>query len=231
MKRFMRLSLVIATLMVLAACATAYLTPTKRLTRKEDAIDLESAVPKQFGNWVMETGGVPFVPSEDTKELIARIYDQTLNRTYVNSTSGERIMLSIAYGGSQTRQLRAHRQEVCYTAQGFQISQLEQANLHVANANIRGTRMVARQGDVRIEPVTYWFTMGDTVVQSYVDRQIAQLKYAMSGVIPDGYLFRVSSLSNNATQAYAKQAAFSTELMGQVDPRLAQRLLGGASKP
>ncbi|MYM41656.1 exosortase-associated protein EpsI, B-type [Duganella qianjiadongensis] len=229
MKQFMRLSLAIATMMVLAACATAYLTPTKRLTAKEDAIDLEAAVPKQFGGWTMETGGVPFVPSEDTKELIARIYDQTLNRTYVNS-AGERIMLSIAYGGSQTRQLRAHRQEVCYTAQGFQISQLEQANLQIGNSTIRGTRMLARQGDVRVEPVTYWFTMGDTVVQSYVDRQIAQLKYAMSGVIPDGYLYRVSSLSSNSAQAYAKQAAFSTELLSQVDPRLAQRLLGGASK-
>jgi len=229
MKQFMRLSLLIATLMILAACATAYLTPTKRLTAKEDAIDLEAAVPKQFGSWTLETGGVPFVPSEDTKELIARIYDQTLNRTYVNS-AGERIMLSIAYGGSQTRQLRAHRQEVCYTAQGFQISQLEQANLLIGSANIRGTRMVARQGDVRVEPVTYWFTMGDTVVQSYVDRQIAQLKYAMSGVIPDGYLYRVSSLSSEPAQAYAKQAAFSTELLSQVDPRLAQRLLGGASK-
>jgi EpsI family protein len=228
MNRLLSKSLVAATLMLLAACATVYLTPTKHLTRKEDALDLEQAVPKQFGDWTVETGGVPFVPSEDTKELIARIYDQTLNRTYVNS-AGERIMLSIAYGGSQTRQLRAHRQEVCYTAQGFQISGLEQATLHISNADIRGTRMVARQGDARIEPVTYWFTMGDTVVQNYMDRQVAQLKYALSGVIPDGYLYRVSSLSANTPAAFARQAAFSTELMAKVDPRLAQRLLGGAS--
>ena len=229
MNRLLSKSIAATALMLLAACATSYLTPTKRLVKTEDAINLEQAVPTKFGDWTVETNGVPLVPSEDSKELIARIYDQTLNRTYVNS-AGERIMLSIAYGGSQTRQLRAHRQEVCYTAQGFQISQLEHPTLSIRNASIRGTRMVARQGDARIEPVTYWFTMGDSVVQNFTDRQVAQLKYALSGVIPDGYLFRVSSLSANPASAYAKQAAFSSELMGQVDPRLAQRLLGSGSQ-
>jgi len=230
MNRLLSKSIAAAAMMLLAACATVYLTPTEKLTRKEDALDLEKSVPTKFGDWTVDTNGAQLVPSENSKELIAKIYDQTLNRTYVNS-AGDRIMLSIAYGGSQTRQLRAHRQEVCYTAQGFQISQLEHPTLHIRNADIRGTRMVARQGETRIEPVTYWFTMGDTVVQNFMDRQVAQLKYALSGVIPDGYLYRVSSLSRDPADAYARQAAFSSELMAQVDPRLAKRLLGGGSRP
>ncbi|WP_374357615.1 exosortase-associated protein EpsI, B-type [Pseudoduganella danionis] len=229
MKRVLNRSLIAGVLMFSTAGATVYLTPTQRLVAKEDALVLEDLVPKQFGDWKMDPNAIAVVPSEDTRELVAKIYDQTLNRTYVNS-QGERIMLSIAYGGSQTRQLRAHRQEVCYTAQGFQISSLQQTTFEINHAAIRGTRMVAAQGNVRIEPVTYWFTMGNTVVQNYLDRQVAQLKYALSGVIPDGYLYRVSSISLDASEAFKKQDAFSSELLAHVDPKLATRLLGNVGK-
>ena len=47
--------------------------------------------------------------------------------------------------------------------------------------------MVATQGP-RVEPVTYWFTTGDRVVLTYLQREMAQFKYALSGYIPDGYL-------------------------------------------
>jgi len=229
MNRVLNRSLIAGVLMLSTAGATVYLTPTQRLVAKEDALVLEDLVPKQFGDWTMDPNAIAVVPSEDTRELVAKIYDQTLNRTYVNS-QGERIMLSIAYGGSQTRQLRAHRQEVCYTAQGFQISNLQQAAFEINRTTIRGTRMVATQGNARVEPVTYWFTMGDTVVQNYLDRQVAQLKYALSGVIPDGYLYRVSSISADAADAFRKQDAFSSQLLKQVDPRLAKRLLGEIKK-
>ena len=153
-----------------------------------------------------------------------KIYDQILSRTYVNS-KGERIMLSITYGSRQNQQMRAHRQEVCYSAQGFKISQLQRLPMSVSGATVPSARMVATQGQ-RVEPVTYWFTMGDDAVMSYLDREITQLKYAVAGQIPDGYLVRLSSLSANPQEAFERQADFANALMSSLDPELRARLTG-----
>jgi EpsI family protein len=78
----------------------------------------------------------------------------------------------------------------------------------------------------RTEPVTYWFTMGNGIVRSYVDRQLAQMKYAFSGLIPDGYLFRVSSIETNPEIAYSRQIEFANQLLQATPPELRQKLLG-----
>lgn len=220
-----RRNIILLALMLIAAFSSFALTPTKKLSLQLETIDLEQAVPKKFGQWSVDTNASPILPSAESQEAVAKIYDQTLTRTYVSNT-GERIMLSIAYGGTQNQQLRAHRQEVCYAAQGFKISQLQQVDLQFGKSTINGTRMVAQQGNQRIEPVTYWFTMGDEVVRSYLDRQVTQLKYALSGYLPDGYLFRVSSLSADSEAAFRNQQLFADELLLNVDNRLASRLLG-----
>jgi EpsI family protein len=114
---------------------------------------------------------------------------------------------------------------VCYSAQGFKISQLQRLPLKVAGAMVPSARMVASQGQ-RVEPVTYWFTMGDDAVMSYLDREVTQLKYALAGKIPDGYLVRVSSLSANSEQAFAKHSEFADALMSSLDSELRRRLVG-----
>ncbi len=220
-----RSNFILLALMLIAAFSEFALTPTKKLSQQLESIDLEQAVPKSFGQWSVDTNASPVLPSAETLEAVAKIYDQTLSRTYVNE-SGKRIMLSIAYGGSQNQQLRAHRQEVCYAAQGFQISQLKQIDLQFGKSTINGTRMIAQQGNQRIEPVTYWFTMGDKVVRSFLERQITQLRYAFTGYLPDGYLFRVSSISADSELAFKDQQLFADELLLNVDIRLAKRLLG-----
>lgn len=220
----------ICVLMVSSGAAALALTPTKKLAEHQVQLNLETAVPMSFGNWVLDPNVVPVAPSDEKLELINKIYDQVLTRTYVNKQNGRRVMLSIAYGGSQTGQLRAHRQEVCYAAQGFAISDLHKFEMPLAGTVVTGTRMVAQQGTTRIEPVTYWFTVGDQVVRSYVDRQLAQLKYAFSGFIPDGYLYRVSSISTDAASAYVEQEDFTKELMGRIDPLLLKRLVGNGPK-
>ena len=137
-------------------------------------------------------------------------------------------MLSVAYGASQNREMRAHRQEVCYAAQGFQINNLKHDVVAISDAQIPVTRMVAVH-QYRTEPVTYWFTMGDGIVRSYIDRQLAQLKYAFSGLIPDGYLFRVSSIESDPEIAYTRQIEFANQLLQASTPELRQKLLGGST--
>jgi EpsI family protein len=210
--------------MLCASVTTYYLIPNSLLADTVTKIVIENAVPKAFGDWQVDEMMVPISPSPEQKEAVDKIYDQVVSRTYLNS-KGERIMLSIAYGSAQTRKMRAHRQEVCYQAQGFQIKDLRTDQVAIAGTEIPVTRMVAVQGS-RIEPVTYWFTMGDFLVRSYLDRQLVQLTYAFSGYVPDGYLLRVSSIDSNTPRAFNNQLIFSRQLMDAVSPELRRKLIG-----
>ena len=187
-------SYVLCGLMLSAAWATVKLTPQEQLASTTTPIDLAVAIPIDFGDWKIDPNVAPIRPSPVQQETLDKTYDQIVSRTYVNSLN-ERVMLTVAYGSSQTRKARAHRQEVCYAAQGFKIGDLEQTNQRVLGVEIPMTRFIGTQVD-RTEPVTYWFTIGDSLVRSYWDRQIVQLKYAFLGAIPDGYLFRVSSIAS-----------------------------------
>ena len=216
--------LIVAGLMVGAAALSVVATPNNKLSDTRQQFSLEAEVPKTFGDWRVDTSIVPLPPSPDQQSVLNQIYDQILSRTYINSR-GERIMLSITYGSKQNQQLRAHRQEVCYSAQGFKISGLQHLDLKVAGGTFPATRMVATQGQ-RIEPVTYWFTTGDTVVQTYWDRELAQFRYALSGYVPDGYLVRISSLSHDPEAAFEQQIDFANALFPTLDRELRRRLVG-----
>ncbi|MGE5616234.1 MAG: exosortase, partial [Bacillota bacterium] len=83
-------------------------------------IDLERAVPTQFAEWRVDPDVVPVAPAPDVQANLARLYQQVVSRTYVGPNCA-RMMLTIAHGGDQSDALKAHRQEVCYSAQGFDI--------------------------------------------------------------------------------------------------------------
>jgi EpsI family protein len=213
-------------LMIGASVLSFVAVPTELLSATRQSFDLHREIPTSFGDWTLDESVVPIPPSPDQAALLTQIYDQILSRTYINSR-GERVMLSITYGSRQNQQMRAHRQEVCYSAQGFKIAQLERKDIKVADAPITSTRMVAVQGQ-RVEPVTYWFTMGDEVVMTYLDRELVQFKYAMSGYIPDGYLVRVSNLSGNSEQAFRDHILFADTLFQNLKTDLRYRLIGNS---
>jgi len=224
MNRALLRPVLVFALMLGTAAMSVLAVPTRLLSDTRPGFKLEDAIPKSFGDWKVDPFMVPIPPSPDQESAMSKIYDQILSRTYVNSR-GERIMLSITYGSRQNQAMRAHRQEVCYSAQGFKISQLRRLPMQVAGAQVPVAQMVATQGQ-RMEPVTYWFTMGDSAVMSYMDREVTQLRYALTGKIPDGYLVRVSSLSADPEQAFARHKDFADALMSNIDGELRRRLTG-----
>lgn len=227
MKLITRRALLIGIAMLATAVAAIALKPVEKIAAQGPSFQLETAIPKAFGDWQVNSSITPVIPSPDVKEKLDQLYEQMVNRTYVNS-SGQMMMLSIAYGSVQSLKLRTHRQEVCYRAQGFNVQQIHSQTISVLGRPISATHMFATQGQ-RKEPVTYWFTMGDHVVQSYLSRQLVQLKYAFSGYIPDGFLVRVSSLSPAPESAYPAQIEFANELIRSIDPAMAIRLVGKPS--
>jgi EpsI family protein len=147
-----------------------------------------------------------------------------VSRSYVNS-AGEQMMLTIAYGGDQSDALKAHRQEVCYTAQGFTIHGLAHGDLSAAGRTIPVTRMLAVRGE-RSEPVTYWFTMGERVVRGRLERLNVQLASGLAGRIPDGMLVRVSSISTDVAPAFDAQQKFVAALLAAMPEAHAARVAG-----
>ncbi len=212
--------------MVLCAGAAVALKPT-RAHQYTAAFDLEGAIPRSFGSWIIDPSIVPIVPAPDVQAQLDRLYSQIVSRTYVNS-QGERVMLVLAYGGEQSDALKAHRQEVCYAAQGFEIRNVLNENLRFREKMIPVTRMVAVRG-ARSEPVTYWFTMGDRVVLGRLERLMVQLRFGLSGRIPDGMLVRVSSISSNPVEAFSGQEEFIGRLLEGMQQGDVHRLLGSRS--
>lgn len=192
MRAINKTNLYIGLAMLLAAFGGVMLKPTNLIANQKPTINLETMIPKQFSEWKIDESIIPLQADPEREALIKKIYYQTLARTYVNQ-KGERVMLSIAYGGNMSEQMQTHRPEVCYKAQGFEIKGTEKLNIDTGFGTISGKRVLAKMGN-RIEPITYWIAIGDKVSFSNLEWKFQQFKYALSGKIAGGLLFRISGL-------------------------------------
>jgi EpsI family protein len=198
--------------------------PTVRIADQGPKVDLEAMIPKQFGDWRMVNEGAAIITDPQQAATLERIYNQTLARTYVDS-KGYRVMLSIAYGGDQSDSMQVHKPEICYPAQGFVVMEKTQGIVGIQAGSLPATRLVASLGSRR-EPITYWTTIGNQVVVTGLQKKLVEMKYAFTGKIPDGLLFRVSSISDDTISAFQQQEQFVNQLLKAVPPEHWQRLTG-----
>ena len=219
-----RIALLIATLMCAASAGAIVTRPGTKAADLGPAISLETMIPKQFGDWQEEPQRIVQVVNPQTQELLDKLYTETLSRTYVNA-SGYRIMLSLAYGSDQRGALQAHKPEVCYPAQGFTLHRTEASQLATPFGEIPAQRLFTSKGP-REEPVTYWFTVGDTAVQGKLQKRLIDLRYGLTGRIPDGMLFRVSSIDPDQARANRMQDQFVNQLLHALSPAERKRLSG-----
>jgi len=222
------LSFVLLLMMLLVSGLTAAIQPRILLADELGKLDLDAIVPKQFGDWVLDPGPA-MVINPQVKETLDKIYNQTLSRTYVNS-KGYRVMLSIAYGLDQRDAMQVHYPEVCYPAQGFHVSSNETGVLKTSLGSIPVRHLSTSLSGQRFEPVTYWTTIGEEVVANNSNKKLAELHYGLRGHIPDGLLFRVSSIDRNTAVAFSEQEAFVAQLLPSVEAKHLSRLSGLGSR-
>lgn len=191
--------------------------------------DLETMFPKEFGDWQVDRSMPLILPAPDVQAKLDAIYNQVLARSYVNRKTGARIMLSVAYGGDQSDGLNAHLPEVCYPAQGFELTGKQGGVLELVGRRVPVQRLITRLGG-RHEPVTYWLTLGETVAAGRTERKIQQMRYGLRGLVPDGMLVRVSSIGRDTDSAFRGQEDFLKELADAV-PRSYQSRVFGMRKP
>ncbi len=196
-----RASLAYAIVCVLAAVSAWALTPHPVAVL--NAPRLSDSVPRRFGDWAelpspfaqvsLSTGDAPNIDQP---------YDQTLMRTYVNK-DGQVVMLALAWGAKQRQEVKVHRPDLCYVAQGHQIKKLTTVHLnyvHSPNGPVIGKRMITgspRGG----EAVTYWIRIGTTYSGDALETRMHILREGLAGRIPDGILVRASMAIRDVSDA------------------------------
>ncbi|NOU25201.1 MAG: EpsI family protein [Methylotenera sp.] len=215
----------VSLLLVFTAVSSVLATPKFNALSKPPV--LENVVPKQLGEWKEKPSTYAQVSVNTYTQAISdAIYDQVLMRTYQNS-SGNQVMLALAYAGEQRQEIKIHQVEVCYPAQGFQLISMQN---HVFNIKgnpvpINGKRLIFKKGN-KIEAVSYWIRLGNSFPMSGLQMRLKILREGLKGKIDDGVLVRVSTLiedESEAPAAYELQEQFLADLLvGVVEsaPRL-----------
>ncbi|MES2583351.1 MAG: exosortase-associated protein EpsI, B-type [Pseudomonadota bacterium] len=220
-------ALIVFAAMVTTAALAHWATPSTHLSDVLGKPDLEKIFPAEFAGWRIDARAGMVLPSPQTQAILDSIYNQTLSRTYINP-AGERVMLSVAYGGDQSDATRAHLPEVCYPAQGFQITANAIGQLDLAGRSV-STRLLMSKLGQRNEPITYWLIVGDRVTLSRVDQKLTQFRLGLKGLIPDGMLVRVSSIDSDMSRGHRVQAQFLADMATAFSETSRDRVFGTLS--
>ena len=219
-----RRALLVAAVMFSGSGLAVALRPTRHMSDEIGFPNLEDIFPSSFGEWRIDTSLPLILPSPDVQAQLDKIYNQVLALTYVNA-AGDRVMLSVAYGGDQSDATSAHRPEVCYPAQGFAIRQNFSGTVRISGREIPVRRLMSQMGG-RHEPITYWIVVGDEVVTTGIGQKLAQMRFGLGNVIADGLLVRVSTIDADMDRGHRVQSAFLAALGPELDRRFAPRVLG-----
>jgi EpsI family protein len=191
-------------------------------------IDLDQIFPKEFDDWRVDETASTFVrPSADQGKRYG-IYDQVLERTFVND-QGERVMLSVAYGSDQSGGLELHRPELCYHYNGYQVLGFQLATLASAGRTVPVIDLQAEMPG-RPEPVTYWIVIGGQPVTNPRTANWRRMSFSLRRQVPDGLLVRMSSINPNPTAAYALHRSFADCLLRAMSPEH-RALVIGSERP
>jgi EpsI family protein len=205
---------IIGLAMLAAAGLTVMLKPQNDIYTHAQKVDLEAVIPQQLGEWKIDLSLPDIQPSGDVQASLKKIYSQTLSRTYINS-KGYKIMLSIAYGDGFDKQLDVHRPEYCYKAQGFEVGDSKDQTFKSTLGNMPLRRLIAQQGG-RIEPISYWITIGGETVSGTFNRKMLKIRRMLTGQVDSGMLIRVSSIDSDSIIAYRNQEDFINALVKNI---------------
>lgn len=217
-------SLLVAVALGLIAGAGIFLRPS--INSAAPTPHLEKAVPEQFGEWRTLPNPLLQVDlSTDGATSTDQPYDEIVSRTYVNA-KGDVIMMALAYGKNQRQEIKIHRPELCYPAQGFKVMSLKSATFDgVTNSltgqAVPGKRMVVH-GKGSDEVVSYWIRIGDTFSASPWRIRWQIMQEGLQGRMTDGILVRLSqrvSPGSNPEPVHRLLEQFASELVEATPPQ------------
>lgn len=219
-----------AWLILAMMCVAAVLGHIARPTLHESARSpqLDTSLPTQIGQWIALANPVTQVSLSTSNEPnINQPYDESLLRTY---TDGQlhHIAVAVAWGKRQRQEVKIHRPELCYPAQGLSVTSLKNHQFNLLSEStqqpIQGKRMVAKDRSGALEVVSYWIRIGSIYSDSAFETRMHILREGLAGRITDGLLMRASQrIPGNASQeeidqAFQRQEQFIGQLVNSVTP-------------
>jgi EpsI family protein len=218
-----------AALAMLLSVALAVIA-TPQLQANGGAPNLEETVPMAFGDWqVVKDTRVQVDVSRGVEIQSEQPYDQTVMRTYVNS-QGEQVMLALAWGERQRQDVKVHRPEVCYPAQGYSVVSLQAGKplLMAGMAEPVPTVSLQAQGRDGMEAVRYWIRIGTHYGGDGLQARWYILKEGLAGRIPDGVLVRASQRIRNGEETVVVNKimdGFLVDLIGTLPMKSREMLI------
>lgn len=232
--RLPKANLIAGIAMVAAALLSIVATPRTHEV-PEDAVNLARMIPTEFGRWKeMKTGVVQMdlAPREGEERTTDQPYDQVLMRSY-GRDDGAIVMLALAYGRSQRQEVKIHRPELCYIAQGFELVDVQPTQVTLAPGTTVPAYRLTTRARGRLEPVTYWIRIGNIIAETAWQSRWKIFTDGLTGTVPDGLLVRASSalpVDTDLGPAYKMQNEFLADLYAAVTPDN-QRSLAGSTVP
>ncbi len=227
-KRSRRDALVLLAVMggVSTLAAMDSLVPLNRVAGEE--VNLEQMFPQRFDGWRVDEATRVFVRPAQNQGKQYGIYDQVLEREYVND-DGQLVMLSVAYGSEQSSALQLHRPEICYPYNGYQVLDVRRATLTLAGRPVPVTKLQADMPG-RLEPVTYWTVLGGEPVADERGFRWRIVRFALHRELPDGMLVRLSSINMDPKAAFELQRRFADSMLRAMSPDHRAQVIGSASR-
>lgn len=218
--------IVLGVAMIATSLGVRWLQPELAPVRAQAS--LAQSIPAQFGDWKEVAFAADQIdPGKGTADEpnMDRPYDDVLMRAYGNS-QGEIVLLAVAYGRNQRQEVKIHRPDVCYTAQGFQ---LVERNPTALPFNVHGMRMLVKAPG-RTEAVSYWIRIGNVFTENPWAIRYHILKQGLAGKAVDGVLVRASRIEQPSASApetrYRVQEQFLGDLVRALPPSARHLLLG-----
>jgi len=221
-------SVLLACCFVAAYLLASYLQP--QVSHDGAVPQFEQLLPERFAQWQSVPALVPQVDLTTNTEAgndYDKPYDAVLMRSYKDKT-GHVVMLAIAYAKQQTQEIKIHRPEYCYHAQGFTVARQVPVTLAAGTQQLAGNGLLVRRNG-RNEWVQYWIRIGSGFPRTGMDARLQLLKESMKGHVPDGILIRVSSLIHDDAeipQQNALQQKFLQDMLGSIAANELPALLG-----
>jgi len=184
-----RRSILIGSALIAGAAFSSFVRP-RELVSPIPKGQFERMIPDSVGAWQSRKSAELVLPAEDEGQ--DKLYENLETRVYEGSGLAA-MMVLIAYSSVQQNDVQVHRPEVCYPAAGFPIQWTRPATVDFGSRKISARELVADRGGLS-EKILYWVRVGDAYPIGWAEQRLSMAMSNAKGVIPDGLLFRVSTI-------------------------------------
>lgn len=215
----------VSVLMLLTAGLAIWATPSDYLVDIKPREPLQSFAKPVIGSWQLDESSRVLITNAVLDDKLERAYTDLISETYLNADN-KKVMLSVAYSDNQRDGLAVHLPEACYPAQGFEILERKQIPLTLNDGRQLNIQYMKTQRGKRVEPLVYWTIAGDQQYRNNFEKKQVAIEYAFDNIIPDGLVFRVSTIEPDDTAALAIMTDFVRDFESNVAASDKSRFFG-----